>query len=51
LDAVLGVIGLFLFVATIVGLAAAITYAVIKLSPGKDKKKPQAPEPDAAASA
>jgi hypothetical protein len=45
-DAVLGLVGLALFVASIIGLAAAITLAVIKISPAKDK--PKSVEPDAA---
>jgi hypothetical protein len=39
MDAVLGLIGLALFVAAIIGLAAAITYAVIRVSPAKDRPK------------
>ena len=39
MDAVLGLIGLVLFIAAIVGLAAAITFAVIKISPSKDRRK------------
>jgi FlaG/FlaF family flagellin (archaellin) len=48
-SSVFGVLALIVYVAVIIGLAAAITWLVIKLSPGKDKKKPQAPDPDAAA--
>ena len=38
MDAALGLIGLALFVAAVVGLAAVITYGVIRLSPAKDRK-------------
>jgi hypothetical protein len=45
-DAALGVIGLIVFVAAIVGLSAAVTWLVIKVSPTRGKPKDE-PEPDA----
>jgi len=49
LAGVLGIIGLIVFVAAIVGLSAAVTWLVIKVSPSRDKPKDAPPaEPDAA---
>ena len=45
MDAVLGLIGLALFIAAVIALAAGITLLVIKLSPAKDKKPKSEPEP------
>jgi len=36
---VLGFVGLILFIVLIVVLAAAVTYAVIRVSPARDKPK------------
>lgn len=47
MDAVLGLIGLVLFVAAIIGAAAAITWAVIRISPSRDRRK-KPPAEDAA---
>jgi hypothetical protein len=42
MDAVLGLIGMALWIVTVIALAAGITYAVVKLFPGDDAKpKPQ----------
>jgi hypothetical protein len=39
MDAVLGIIFLLIYVAAIIGLAAGITWLVIKVSPARDKPK------------
>ena len=39
MDDVLGLIGLAAFILAVIGLAAAVTYAVIRISPAKDAKK------------
>jgi len=44
MDEALGVIGLILFVAAIIALAAGMTWAVIKISPSRDRPK-KAAEP------
>lgn len=43
METVLGILGLAVFVAFIVSLAAGVTWVVVKLSPMPGKKKP-APE-------
>ena len=42
MDTALGILGLILFMAVIVGFAAGITWAVTKLSPTKDKAEKKA---------
>ena len=42
MDTVLGLIGLTLYIVFIVGLAAAVTWAVVKLSPSKSQKQLEA---------
>jgi hypothetical protein len=42
MDAFLGLLGLLVYIAFVVGLASAITYAVIKISPSQSAK--QAPK-------
>jgi len=44
MDAALGLIGLVLFIAAVVGLAAGMTWLVIKLSPAKDRRDKREPE-------
>jgi hypothetical protein len=39
MDAVLGLIGLAIFVAGVIGLAAGMTWLVIRVSPSKDRPK------------
>ena len=39
MDAVLGLIGLAIFVAGVIGLAAGMTWLVIRISPSKDRPK------------
>jgi hypothetical protein len=42
MDTALGLIGLILFAAAVIGLAAAVTWVVVKVSPAE---KPDKPEP------
>ena len=44
MDTVLGLLGLALYMAAVVGLAAGITFLVVKLSPSKSMKEQQAKE-------
>ena len=42
MDAALGLVGMALWIVTVIALAAGVTYAVVKLFPGDDAKpKPQ----------
>ena len=50
METVLGLLGLILYIAAIVSLAAAITWVVVKISPSEKKPQPPA-EPDAEAAA
>jgi hypothetical protein len=45
MDTILGLFGIVLWIAAVMALAAGVTYAVIRLSPGgkSDKKPKQAP--------
>jgi hypothetical protein len=45
MDTVLGLIGLVLFIAAVVGYAALVTFIVIKISPARDKPKKADPAP------
>jgi hypothetical protein len=45
MTSVLGLLGIALFCAAVISLAAAVTWIVVKLSPGK-KPKPAAPRAD-----
>jgi hypothetical protein len=42
MDTVLGLIGLVIYIVAIVGLAAAVTWLVVKLSPSKSAKQLEA---------
>ena len=42
MDTVLGLIGLVLYIVFIVGLAAGVTWVVVKLSPSKAQKQLEA---------
>jgi hypothetical protein len=42
MDTVLGLIGLTVYIVVIISLAAAITWAVVKLSPSKSQKQLEA---------
>ncbi len=44
MDTALGLLGLALYMAAVVSLAAGITYLVVKLSPSKSMKDQQAKE-------
>ena len=44
MDTVLGLIGLVFYIALIVGLAAGVTWVVVKLSPSKAQKQLEARE-------
>ena len=39
METVLGLIGLAVYIVVIVGLAAAVTWAVVRLSPSKSQKQ------------
>jgi len=45
MDTILGLFGIFVWIAAVMALAAGVTYAVIRFSPGgkSDKKPEQAP--------
>jgi hypothetical protein len=43
MDRVLGVIYLILFTVAVVGLAAGVTWLVVKISPAEKDEAPQAP--------
>jgi hypothetical protein len=45
MDTILGLFGMLVWIAAVMGLAAAITYAVIKLSPGEKPAKQPEQEP------
>jgi len=44
MDTVLGLIGLTVYIVLIIGLASAITWGVVKLSPSKSQKQQEAKE-------
>jgi hypothetical protein len=50
-ETALGLIGLLVYAAAIIGLAAAVTWVVVKVSPSEkpDKPEPTADDADAAA--
>jgi hypothetical protein len=39
MDTVLGLLGLVIYIVVIIGLAAAVSWAVVKLSPSKSQKQ------------
>ena len=45
MDTVLGLLGLVLFIAAVVGYAALVTVIVIRISPAKDRPKKADPAP------
>ena len=51
MENVLGLLGIIVFCAAVIALAAAVTWAVVKISPSKSAKPkpPAAPEPTAEA--
>jgi len=42
MDTVIGLIGLTVYIVVIIGLASAVTWAVVKLSPSKSQKQLEA---------
>jgi hypothetical protein len=42
MDSVLGLIGLTIYIIAIIGLASAVTWGVVKLSPSKSQKQLEA---------
>jgi hypothetical protein len=47
MDTALGLIGIIVFAASVIALAAAVTWVVVKVSPAEKPAKPASP-PDAA---
>lgn len=43
LDAALGLIGMVLFIVATIGLAAGVTYAIVKISPSRRRGKQKVP--------
>jgi hypothetical protein len=41
MDTALGLFGIVLWIVAVIALAAAVTYAVVKVSPGDDDAKPK----------
>ena len=39
---VLGLIGIIVFIVSVIALAASVTWLVVRLTPGNDKKKAEA---------
>jgi hypothetical protein len=47
MDTILGLIGILVWIAAVMALAAGVTWAVIRLSPsGRDKKPEEASSPE-----
>ena len=42
---VLGLIGIIVFIACVIGLAAGVTWLVVRVSPSPDKKQKRTPPP------
>jgi hypothetical protein len=42
MDTVIGLLGLIVYIVVIIGLAAAITWGVVKISPSKSQKQAEA---------
>jgi len=42
MDSILGLIGLTVYIVAIIGLASAVTWGVVKLSPSKSQKQLEA---------
>ena len=45
METVLGLIGLVVYIVVVVGLAAGVTWVVVKLSPSKSQKQLEAAQP------
>ncbi|HET9214023.1 MAG TPA: hypothetical protein VFN93_04660 [Gaiellaceae bacterium] len=41
MDTVLGLVGMALWIASVIAIAAAVTYVVVKLFPGDEDAKPK----------
>ena len=41
MDTALGLLGIILFAAAVIGLAAAVTWLVVKISPAEKRDKPK----------
>lgn len=46
METVLGLVGMAVYMAAVIGLASAVTYVVVKLSPSKSQKELDAKQPD-----
>ena len=44
MDTALGLVGIILFAACVIGLAAAVTWVVVKVSPAEKPEKPKPAE-------
>ena len=44
METVLGLFGMTLWIVSVIALAAAVTYAVVKLTPEREDKKPETNE-------
>jgi hypothetical protein len=51
MDTVLGLLGLLAYIVVIIGLASAVTWLVVKVSPSKSQKQLEARQQKAAGSA
>jgi len=49
MDTVIGLLGMVVYMAVVIGLASAVTYAVVKLSPSKSTKDLEAKQAKAQA--
>ena len=45
MDTVLGLLGIVVWIALVIGLAAAVTYLVVRISPGADKSGEASAQP------
>jgi hypothetical protein len=45
MDTVLGIIGIIVYAAAVIGLAAGVTWVVVKVSPAEKPPKPDEPTP------
>ena len=43
MDTVLGLLGIVVWIVTVIALAAAVTWVVVRLSPGEKPSEPEAP--------
>ncbi|HET6643799.1 MAG TPA: hypothetical protein VFG93_11030 [Gaiellaceae bacterium] len=45
METVLGLIGMVIFIAAVISLAAGVTWLVVKITPSEPRKKRKEPEP------